>query len=285
MITVKIRHKMPETNSSSSHSLAIYRNNPRKSKLTLKLDDKNEVTIPNYPDGFGWGWEYILDPGVRACYVISCICGLFSRNTFSKHKDKFEKIIKDYTGAVKVNYEWAPNGDTKTLRDLAPCVDHQSISDMYEKINISEDSMRDFIFSNQSHLIIGGEDVTPLNIMLSENPHADYKVFITLRLLGEREIGKDITVKLEKWPGGEKIRDIISDFTYHFYYSSDKNSFVMGNGSWYDPEKEKEGNYNSCKIFYEDSEARYYREKSSIDKPIEIDTLDYKVIKFDITRL
>ena len=290
MVTVKIRHKMPETNSSSSHSLAIYRDNPKKQKLTLKLDDKNEITIPDYSSDFGWGWEYILDPGIRACYVISCICGLYGSNSkqFNKHKDRFEKIIKDYTGAVKVNYSWAPNGNEKTIKSLAPSVDHQSICDMYEKITITDDSLRDFIFSNQSHLIIGGEDVPPLDIMLSENPNADYKVFVTFRLSSELEINSDITVKLIDWPGGEKIRDIIKNLSNHFYYSGEKKSFVIGTDSWWDPKKEEEGNYSDYYIFYELSEVRYYK-RISYDSPEKVlpkeEITDYKIIKFDITRL
>lgn len=289
MVTVKIRHKMPETNSSSSHSLAIYRNDPNKQKLTLKLNDKNEITIPDYSD-FGWGWEYILDPGIRACYVISCICGLYgsSSKQFNKHKDRFERIVKDYTGAVKINYGWAPKGDEGTIKSLAPTVDHQSIVDMYVKISITDDSLRDFIFSNQSYLIIGGEDVPPLDIMLKENPNTDYKVFITFRLNSEPEINKDITVKLIDWPGGEKIREIIEDLSNHFYYSEEEKSFVVGCDSWWDPKKEEKSNYSDYCIFHELSEVRYYKRvkyDSFNEAPPREEITDYKIIKFDIIRL
>ena len=107
---------MPETNSSSSHSLAIFRNNPNKAQLTIKLESDNSVMIPDYSCGdFGWGWDYILDPAMRACYVISCISGLYRGKKRDELREKFENIIKDYTGATKVKYEWAKGHEIYNL--------------------------------------------------------------------------------------------------------------------------------------------------------------------------
>ena len=291
--TQKIRQSMPETNSSSSHSLVICKNNDNRSKLNLPLNQDDNVVIPRHED-FGWGWELSFDPGVRACYVISCICTLFSTGTkgFNEHKSKFEKVIKDYTGAKNVLYEWAPKNTLKQIKDLSPSVDHQSVSDMYGIISITEDSMRDFIFSNQSYLIIGGEECTPYNILTTENSNIDYKVKIILETESESLIGVDTVINFIEWPGGNKIREVLEDISDNFYFSTMKNSFDLDTSStyWLGADRGKEGyDYTSSKCYYLENEIRYFKkerdENNFFHAPINPDEIeDYKTIKFRIER-
>lgn len=285
---------MPETNSSSSHSLAIFKNNPNKTQLTINLDSDNSVTIPDYNCGdFGWGWDYILDPAMRACYVISCISNLYRGKKRDELREKFENIIKDYTGATKVKYEWAKDDNLLKIYEFAPSVDHQSIGDMYDKISISDDSMRDFIFSNQSYLLIGGEDIEPLNILLSNNPEAENKVKIIF-YTGSTGIGKDLEISFVEWPGGEKIRRKISDLCSYIYYSLKDSTFkltsIYANYFFRDRDPRDNEDYTEYSIVYEENIVKFYKRSSFSENclPWEKDFSgieDYKELKFDVIRL
>ena len=285
---------MPETNSSSSHSLAIFKNNPNKTQLTINLESDNSVMIPDYSRGdFGWGWDYILDPAMRACYVISCISNLYRGKKRDELREKFENIIKDYTGATKVKYEWAKDDNLLKIYEFAPSVDHQSIGDMYDKISISDDSMRDFIFSNQSYLLIGGEDIEPLDILLSNNPEAENKVKIIF-YTGSTGIGKDLEIPFVGWPGGEKIRRKISDLCSYIYYSSKDNTFkltlIYANYFFRDKDPREDEDYTEYNIVYEENIVKFYKRSSFSENclPWERDFSgieDYKELKFDVIRL
>jgi hypothetical protein len=284
---------MPETNSSSSHSLAIFKTDQSKKRLSLTLDKNDNVIIPNYTEdygSFGWGWDYILDPGLRACYLFSCICGLFSGKKLKEKRDKFENIIKNYTGAKNILYEWALSSDkTKNIeskiKSFAPSVDHQSISDMFKKIWINDDSIRDFIFSNQSHLIIGGEDTPPLDILCAVNPEGTYNTEVRVKIPG----GNDLVSYFHEWPGGGEIRSVLENLSSHIIYSSKNNKFeISSHSSWYFlGNKDHENDYIKSVIFHEINKIRFFKNESGIIPTQELDyskITDYKELDFEIIR-
>lgn len=299
-MTKKIRYKMPETNSSSSHSLTIFKNDPTKPKCTLTLESDGSVMIPDYSEGdFGWGWDITTDPGVKACYTISCILGLYQGKTLKREKDRFEKIIKDYTGATRVKYQWyeeaqeenhyTSSAKKSALKNFAPTVDHQSIYDMYLNISVTDDSMRDFIFSNQSILLIGGEDCPPYDIMTDQFSDVNYEVNIILKTSGEPNIGYDVISSFQKWPGGEAVRERIDDLSRYFFYSEKNKSFEK-----WKTQKIEENDYCIPSVSYDEKTIKYYKSKTyqSITERIlfgvsedNIKNInDFKEIKFEIER-
>ena len=257
MATVKIRQKMPETNSSSSHSLSICENDPSSPQIiNLKFDNTGKkVIIPDCPTGdFGWGEEIYYDPGVKACYTMACICGLYSGKKLLKAKEMFEKVIKDYTGAEEVIYEWVGTRKPtiKNITTLAPTVDHQSISDMYMKISETEDSMRDFIFSNRSWLVIDGDGIPPLNVLGISCPGiTKYNVQIIFHIPFNGS--NEFIIKYHEWPGGEKIREDIENFGSNLQYNPRKKEFEK---VFYFANNEEVWNL-SVPIF-EEGEIRFY---------------------------
>ena len=300
-MAIKIRYQMPETNSSSSHSLTIYKNDPNKPKMTLKLLLDDSVMIPNYTEyDFGWGWDLTNDPGIRACYVISCIVGLFNGKKLLSKKQEFEKVIMDYTGAKSVKYEWeektkidpsySESERRKAFITFAPTVDHQSISEMYREISLTEDSMRDFIFSNQSTLLIGGEDTYPYSILTKVFPEVNYKVKVVFDMPGNP------VIPYQEWPGGESVRSGIDDFANYVYFDVIKGIFRSKT-----EELPKKGDYSLYRIFFsenlirfyknplgEDNMSYFYRDNGINDdfeyRDHQIDENDYKELKFEIIR-
>ena len=144
-------------------------------------------------------------------------------------KLKFEKVIKDYTGAEKIKYGWLNNvKDTRhNFTTRAPTVDHQSISRMYDSISETEESMRDFIFSNRSQLIIDGEDTPSLDVLRKKSPgitNHETKIIFYVNISGEKNNGIE-TIYHTKWPGGKVIRNNIINFGENLQYNATKKIF------------------------------------------------------------
>ena len=286
---------MPETNSSSSHSLAIYENDPTiENKLHgfIFEDSGKTIVIPDFLNSFGWGLDIIYSAGIKACYTMSCICGLFRGKKFDKEREKFEKIIKDYTGAEKVKYGWL-NGVKDTRKNIisrAPCVDHQSISGMYRSITETEESMRDFIFSNQSWLIIDGEDTPSLDVLKVRCPNSinyETKIIFHVNIEGSKDMEE--VIYYTKWPGGQIIRSNIEDFGFNLQYNERKGLFEKKRYIIEDNSKV----YDVSVAVLEKNEIRYYcgeemKEKYNFsryqyDKDFLLQSdLPYKTIKFEI---
>ena len=300
MATIKVRQKMPETNSSSSHSLAIYENDPTigNNLVGFTFEDSGRIIIiPDYLNCFGWGPDIIYSAGLKACYTISCICGLFRGKRLDREREKFEKVIKDYTGAEIVKYEWLSSAkDTRhNFTTRAPSVDHQSISRMYDSISETEESMRDFIFSNQSQLIIDGEDTPSLDVLRIKNPgttNHETKIKFYVFISGEKNNGIE-TIYHTKWPGGKVIRDNIVDFCANLQYNVTKKTFEK-RSYYYSLSPITEEVYETAVPVYEKNEVRFYSGKrlhedfgiSSYDPTEGIGALNtdlpYASIKFEI---
>ncbi len=291
---------MPETNSSSSHSLAIYENDPtvKNNLVGLTFEDSGKtIIIPDYFDAFGWGPEIIYSAGFKACYTVSCICGLFSGKKLDKEREKFEKVIKDYTGAEKIKYGWLNNvKDTRhNFTTRAPTVDHQSISRMYDSISETEESMRDFIFSNRSQLIIDGEDTPSLDVLRKKSPgitNHETKIIFYVNISGEKNNGIE-TIYHTKWPGGKVIRNNIINFGANLQYNATKKIFEKRR-YFYGTNPINEEIYGTSVPVFEKNEIRFYNgnrltedfgistyDSIECTKALETD-LPYASIKFEI---
>lgn len=296
MANVKIRFKMPETNSSSSHSIAIYSDDdPNLPKSTLKLGAKGSVTIPDHRDDFGQDWSFINDPAVKATYTISAILGMFDcrSNSYKVYKNMFEKVIKDYTGANDVKYGWVDytkKDIDKQFRNNFPRIDHQSLGDAFDFICFSEDSMRDFIFGNQSYVVIGSESYTPISV-LRKYPKNEWKVkviFHTGFIDGDLEIYLDCTE-------GCSIRDNICGVLEQLHYSVSKQCWeiLVGFSIYFDKDPKSLNEFtvdakNGRVLYYSLDEIKSkfpddYFNKSCIDENFIIaKNLTYRKLKYEI---
>ena len=299
MAKTKIRFKMPETNSSSSHSIAIYsEDDPSMPKSVLKLNQDGSVTIPDGND-FGQDWSFVNDPGTKAAYTISAILGLLDcrSNDYEKYKNMFEKVIKDYTGATSVKYGWADYSKKektieKQFRNYFPRIDHQSISDAFDIICFSEDSMRDFIFSNQSHVIIGGEDYTPISVFL-KYPKKEWKVKIIF-YTGFKD--GDLEIYLSNGDGNS-IRVSIIDILEQLSYSTTNHAWgiltryrlllsdeVDSLSEFVLDVENRSAIFFSYKEYYAKFTDKDTLSRRNIDRDFVINNLAHKELKYDIIK-
>lgn len=133
----QVRHKVFETNSSSTHSISISTNNPV-TMDTLYVDETGTVII--YPGEFGWEVEEYTDAQTKASY-----CYTYCKNYNLDKLDMLTCVLMYQTGAKNVHYV--------TLEGSYPdgYIDHQSI-DVCNIAFEDDETLRMFIFNRSSVL-------------------------------------------------------------------------------------------------------------------------------------
>lgn len=134
-----IRKGVFETNSSSSHSIAIASEDKEFVLDTIYPDQHGTIIIRG--EEFGWDWFKHNDAETKASYAAQ---------QFSNDNDALEKlewVIKDQTGAERVIFEGLDNG----------YVDHES----YGIVGKSAHELKNFIFNKNSWLFGGNDNSEP----------------------------------------------------------------------------------------------------------------------------
>lgn len=161
-----IRKNLPETNSSSSHSVVIcVDDNLLVDNSLLPMDENGVIHIP-CRENFGWEYEKYNDPMTKIQYV----CGILWQNKSNrKMVKKLKDIIINYTGATDVLFEWEEKkknantpedeeeNDDYYWESGAPGIDHNS-SDIFPEIIESTKSLKNFIFNSKSWLYLGNDN-------------------------------------------------------------------------------------------------------------------------------
>ena len=173
---------MPETNSSSSHTLTIYGDAMLKKdeiivESGLVSGDGKILTIPGGNDeDFGRSQGDFNDITRKLQYATAGI------DYNPERKIMLEKVLKDYLGIEEVIYDWYDEDAVENWSEknpdkmfsecplvhrkdgtLLPCpnyVDHESTDLIENSIYESEDSLRDFLFSENSWIFSGECEVT-----------------------------------------------------------------------------------------------------------------------------
>lgn len=137
---IKIRENVFETNSSSTHSVAISlhdKENLMYSVLPVNEDGKIIIT-----DGeFGWGVDIFTNPSVKASYALTHC------NDNLEQQELLKEVISDQTGVDKENIIFDFNRGY---------IDHQSygmLNDFFDRQNLKE-----FIFNPNYTLIIDNDN-------------------------------------------------------------------------------------------------------------------------------
>jgi hypothetical protein len=142
-----IRRSVFETNSSSTHALAIKGGDYKSDRLVVE-----DSVCRIFPGEFGWGPETHWDAATKAAY---CLTHAKSQGD-GAHEAMLRIAIQKVTGAASVEfcqspsefYEWG-------------YIDHQSIEDnggVGAEIWESPESIRDFIFNPSSFLVIDNDN-------------------------------------------------------------------------------------------------------------------------------
>lgn len=164
-IKTVVRHDMPETNSSSSHSVVINTREfdpclPGDTYWNLDIDESGYIHVQG-DRTFGWEWEKHNDVFSKLQYVAAIFC---RNETYPQKKlAKLGQIVKEFTGAKGVIFDWAasykqPRSEDPWERPAGePEIDHNS-SDIFPEIIESEESIKNFIFNKKSWLFLGNDN-------------------------------------------------------------------------------------------------------------------------------
>ncbi len=184
-LKIVTRRAVPETNSSSSHSVSICFNGNLTDNLVL--DSEGVITIPKGLS-FGRGLERYNDSLTKAAYVCASFCdeadGIIDESLYQM----FKEAIIDFTGATKVELEWMMDAYEEVTDDgecikhfSCPTVDHQSY-EVLDEVTESKSIMQDFIFNPNSWLFVADDSGTPPGFydVLSESDEPFYIASIEL---------------------------------------------------------------------------------------------------------
>ena len=142
----KIRHKVFETNSSSTHSISIDTNNIGLMEI-LFPDDEGNIVLNG--GEFGWCHETFYAAVDKASYM-----AIYAQEWGGPNKDQFietlKNVIKVQTGAKDVIFNFT---------DESSYIDHQSVENHdYDYLFEDERLLRLFIFSKNSFLRTGNDN-------------------------------------------------------------------------------------------------------------------------------
>lgn len=156
------RFNLPETNSSSSHSVVINRASIEYSS-DIELDEDGDIVLES-GRGFGWEWKAMNSIKDKLLYV----CGIYyytnskwgEKSYALKYIDVHKKLsalsrlVCKFTGANGIKFTWV---NSKTDDDGHPEIDHES-SYIFDSIIESKDSLKNFLFNKKSWLFTGNDN-------------------------------------------------------------------------------------------------------------------------------
>ena len=222
MIKKVIRRDLPETNSSSSHSVVISLDKSgimNKEEWNLDIDDNGILHIPVFSC---FGREFFSTNTVLGkLQYLSCIyinSYYKDRARFGKQTHKFVSVIKGILGIKGVVFEEA----AEFYKDLKegvigpedreyyefPSIDHQS-HDIFPEIIESEETIKNFLLNRNSWLYGGSDEVR-------EDPrvYAATEIFNDPIACISAELGGDIgRVDVEITPELRDLRDELKFFS------------------------------------------------------------------------
>ncbi len=140
---LQIRRSVFETNSSSTHSICVTKNN-----VLDQLQDKIVFTI----GGFGWEWEIYYTPTEKASYLYTAILVEESNDLIDK--------IKSILDANNIKYEFeTPKYSTGEYKYLEKgYVDHSNELGDFLTICDDEDKLMRYLFSSESFILTGNDN-------------------------------------------------------------------------------------------------------------------------------
>lgn len=208
------RFGLPETNSSSSHSVVINRYSI--SNITaddVPVDENGNLVLPKGVI-FSSDRRFFNDIKNKLLYT----CGLiYNRYSIEESKEKLKELaetIKNFTGINDVIFEWV--GCEEDYLSY-PYIDHESL-ELTNIVLSSKESMLNFIFNKKSWLIIE-HDSDCMNLRdydktIDQVQSEENKAYCTLKFGGE--IG-DVNFELNPYP----VRDIVGSLLDRYYNEKD----------------------------------------------------------------
>jgi len=234
---------MPETNSSSSHSVSISMN-PESLVAPGDKDWDIEITedgILKIPGGTSFGWEYFKTNSILT--KLQYLCGIYCYDIKTDHGKKsitrLKKILKRIFGVRDVEFLWITEFSKRLKEEEDPDeayydppeIDHNS-HDIFEEITENENVIRAFLLSRDSWLYGGNDNSDAPNGFYNE-PTSKSRINAILSIELGGKIGRvDWEIKnLFDQVGKDTVRQTLTnddEFNVlgELYYDSSKNDWI-----------------------------------------------------------
>lgn len=183
-----IRKGVFETNSSSSHSIALATEDKEFVLDTIYPNQDGIITING--DEYGWDWFKHNDSITKASYAAQ----QFMNNDYML--DVLKEVIMEQTGATDVVFEGLDSG----------YVDHDS----YGIVSENKDELRNFIFNKNSWLFGGNDNSSPDPTFYHVPEIRDGKMIQPVYKYQLSIEGLERTTKFITEPTKEELSDAIS---------------------------------------------------------------------------
>lgn len=246
-----IRKGVFETNSSSSHSIA------------LATEDKEFVLDTIYPnqdgiviingDEYGWEWFKHNDSETKASYAAQS----FANNDFQL--DELKEVIKEQTGATEVIFNGLNDG----------YIDHDS----YGIVPTGKSELRNFIFNKNSWLFGGNDNSSPDPTFYHVPEIRDGKVIVPVYKYELSVEGLTKTTKYLEKPTDEELQTGI-DSIMEDSVLTDDGTFITDNSIFWQISRNKEKFYEmSYRVDqdYSTGEIRLSKERDERFREVEND--------------
>ena len=215
-----IRKGVFETNSSSSHSIAIATED-KEFVLDTIYPNQDGVIIIN-GDEYGWEWFKHNDAETKASY---------SAQSFANDDnqlDKLREVIMEQTGATEVIFNRLNDG----------YIDHDS----YGIVPTGKTELRNFIFNKNSWLFGGNDNSSPDPTFYHVPEIRDGKIIVPVYKYELSIEGLTKTTKYLEKPTDEELNDGI-DSILEDTLMTDDGSFITDNSIFWQISRNKEKYY------------------------------------------
>lgn len=230
-----VRVGLPETNSSSSHSVVISMDPSGivpKEEWGLNIDEDLILRIPEFYS-FGRS-NFKSNKVLTKLQYLSCyfMRGYYANiPTFKKKAHKFKQVIKDILGVRAVIFEnFIEEEDGHYFVDF-PEVDHES-NCIFSEILESEDTLKNFLLNRNTWIYGGSDGFRDSKVYYLDTEEEDKKIGCLSCYLGG-EIGRvdiELSENLKSYLFlGEQLDDLA--FLGNFYYDFDKEKFIINPGN------------------------------------------------------
>ena len=259
-----VRKGVFETNSSSSHSLSLAREDQDFVLDTIYPDQNGVIRV--YGQEFGWGWEKFNDAETK-------LANAFQDSFGDDHTERIKEVVKKQTGATDVIFE---EGDGY--------IDHDGVGTTADIRGIGED-LRNFIFNKNSWLYIGNDNSQPDPMFFHVPEFKDGRQILPEYKYELVVDGLEKTTKYLSYPDDEELQDGI-DSVLDNAYLSEEGRFIIENSiywqisrprsQFYEKGYSLEQDYSKNEIrFLKENDDRFRRIRKEIDEDPKMKELNY----------
>lgn len=209
----QIRIGVFESNSSSSHSLAIADTSEEFLLDTIVPNEDGNVVLNG--GEFGWAWQKFNDALTKANY-----CAVDSKNDENRIH-MLTEVLKEQTECKDVVLDFSDDYDHNWSY-----VDHQSVGTSGQAFD-SKETLRNFIFNKNSWLFTGNDNSEAPNGFY-DAPDTKYAYALKIKL---NEID-NIEWKFKSYPSEEELHDAVANALQDARYNKTRNKWQIDESYW-----------------------------------------------------